>query len=118
MLTSELDYELPQDLIAQSPAEPRDASRLMVLDARRETISHHAFRDLPRFLSAEDALVLNETKVIPARLGARKPNGGEVELLFLRDLGSGGSWEVLARPSKRLRPGLRLSAGGEDLVIL
>ena len=96
MLTSELDYELPQDLIAQSPAEPRDASRLMVLDARRETISHHAFRDLPRFLSAEDALVLNETKVIPARLGARKPNGGEVELLFLRDLGSGGSWEVLA----------------------
>jgi S-adenosylmethionine:tRNA ribosyltransferase-isomerase len=117
VLTSELDYELPQDLIAQSPAEPRDASRLMVLDARRETISHHAFRDLPRFLSAEDALVLNETKVIPARLGARKPNGGEVELLFLRDLGSGGSWEVLARPSKRLRPGLRLSAGGEDLVI-
>ena len=118
MLTSELDYELPQDLIAQSPAEPRDASRLMVLDARRETISHHAFRDLPRFLSAEDALVLNETKVIPARLGARKPNGGEVELLFLRDLGSGGSWEVLARPSKRLRPGLRLSAGGEDLEIV
>jgi S-adenosylmethionine:tRNA ribosyltransferase-isomerase len=118
VLTSELDYELPQDLIAQSPAEPRDASRLMVLDARRETISHHAFRDLPRFLSAEDALVLNETKVIPARLGARKPNGGEVELLFLRDLGSGGSWEVLARPSKRLRPGLKLSAGGEDLVIV
>ena len=118
MLTSELDYELPQDLIAQRPAEPRDASRLMVLDARRETISHHAFRDLPRFLSAEDALVLNETKVIPARLEARKPNGGKVELLFLRDLGCGGSWEVLARPSKRLRPGLRLSAAGEDLEIV
>jgi S-adenosylmethionine:tRNA ribosyltransferase-isomerase len=118
VLTSELDYELPQDLIAQTPAEPRDASRLMVLDARRETISHHAFRDLPRFLSAEDALVLNETKVIPARLKARKPNGGKVELLFLRDLGSGGSWEVLARPSRRLRPGLRLSAAGEDLEIV
>ncbi len=118
MLTSELEYELPQDLIAQSPVEPRDASRLMVLDARRETITHHVFRDLPRFLGAEDALVLNETKVIPARLGARKPSGGEVELLFLRDLGCGGSWEVLARPSRRLRPGLRLSAGGEDLEIL
>ncbi len=120
MLTSELDYELPQDLIAQSPAEPRDASRLMVLDARRGTISHHAFRDLPRFLNAEDALVLNETKVIPARLWARKPSGGKVELLFLRDLGAdhGGTWEVLARPSKRLGPGLRLSAGGEDLEVV
>lgn len=120
MLTSELDYELPQDLIAQSPAEPRDASRLMVLDARRGTISHHAFHDLPGFLRAEDALVLNETKVIPARLVARKPSGGEVELLFLRDLGRshGGSWEVLARPSRRLRPGMRLSAAGEDLEIL
>jgi S-adenosylmethionine:tRNA ribosyltransferase-isomerase len=118
VLTSELDYELPQDLIAQSPADPRDASRLMVLDAQRQTISHHAFRDLPRFLRPEDALVLNETKVIPARLMARKPSGGEVELLFLRDLGSGGAWEVLARPSKRLRPGLRLSAGGENLEII
>jgi S-adenosylmethionine:tRNA ribosyltransferase-isomerase len=120
VLTSELDYELPQNLIAQSPAEPRDASRLMVLDARRGTISHLAFRDLPRFLRADDALVLNETKVLPARLRTRKPSGGEVELLFLRDLGADydGAWEVLARPSKRLRPGLRLSAGGEDLELV
>ncbi|MDQ4128482.1 MAG: tRNA preQ1(34) S-adenosylmethionine ribosyltransferase-isomerase QueA [Actinomycetota bacterium] len=120
MLTSELDYELPQDLIAQSPAEPREASRLMVLDARRQTISHHTFRDLPRFLQPEDALVLNETKVMPARLLARKPSGGEVELLFLRELGAdhGGAWRVLARPSKRLRPGLKLCAGGEDLELV
>jgi S-adenosylmethionine:tRNA ribosyltransferase-isomerase len=120
VLTSELDYELPEGLIAQSPAEPRDASRLMVLDARRQEISHHTFRDLPGFLCPNDALVLNETKVIPARLVARKPSGGEVELLFLRDLGAdrGGAWEVLARPSKRLRPGLRLSAGDEYLEIL
>ena len=120
MLTSELDYELPQDLIAQSPAESRDTSRLMVLDARWGLISHHTFRDLPRFLGADDALVLNETKVLPARLRARKQSGGEVELLFLRDLGAEheGAWEVLARPSKRLKPGLRLSAGGENLELV
>jgi S-adenosylmethionine:tRNA ribosyltransferase-isomerase len=120
VLTSELDYELPEDLIAQSPAEPRDASRLMVVDVRRRTIAHHTFRDLPRFLQPGDALVLNETKVIPARLEAIKPTGGGVELLFLRDLGPerGGAWEVLARPSKRLRPGLQLRAGGDRLALL
>ncbi|MDQ3602823.1 MAG: tRNA preQ1(34) S-adenosylmethionine ribosyltransferase-isomerase QueA [Actinomycetota bacterium] len=120
MLTSELDYDLPEDLIAQSPAEPRDASRLMVVNAKEGTIAHHTFRDLPRFLLPGDALVLNETKVIPARLEAKKPTGGEVELLFLRDLGPnrGGAWEVLARPSKRLRPGLGLLAGGKRLEIV
>jgi len=116
VLTSELDYELPGDLIAQSPVEPRDASRLMVVDVRRGTIAHHAFRDLPRFLSPGDALVLNETKVLPARVKANKPTGGEVELLFLRDLG--GAWEVLARPSKRLRPGLWLTAGEDRLKLV
>ena len=67
MLTSELDYALPESLIAQRPAEPRDASRLMVVDATGK-ITHHVFRDLPRFLGPGDALVLNETKVLPARL--------------------------------------------------
>ena len=120
MLVSELDYELPEDLIAQRPAEPRDASRLMVVDVQSGTISHHTFRDLPGFLLSGDALVLNETKVIPARLMARKPTGGTVELLFLRDLGPdhAGGWEVLARPSKRLRPGLVLSAGPERLSLI
>jgi S-adenosylmethionine:tRNA ribosyltransferase-isomerase len=120
VLSSELDYELPEDLIAQTPAEPRDTSRLMVVDARRGVIAHHTFRDLPRFLLPGDALVLNETKVMPARLEANKPTGGEVELLFLRDLGPdrGGAWEVLARPSKRLRPGLELRAGGDRLELL
>ena len=116
MLTSELDYELPEDLIAQSPVEPRDASRLMVVDVRHGTIAHHAFRDLPRFLMPGDALVLNETKVLPARVEANKPTGAEVELLFLRDLG--GVWEVLARPSKRLRPGLWLTAGEDRLKLV
>jgi S-adenosylmethionine:tRNA ribosyltransferase-isomerase len=117
---SELDYELPEELIAQRPAEPRDASRLLVVDVGRNTIAHHTFRDLPNFLRPGDALVLNETKVLPARVEARKPTGGLVELLFLRDLGPDrdGAWEVLARPSKRLRPNLVLSAGGEQLRLL
>ncbi len=116
MLTSELDYELPEALIAQKPAEPRDSSRLMVIDVGEKSIAHHIFADLPRFLRPADALVLNETKVFPARVVAHKPSGGEVELLFLRDLG--GPWEVLARPSKRLKPGLVLSAGEDELRVV
>jgi len=120
MLTSDLDYGLPEDLIAQSPAEPRDASRLMVVDAESGSISHHVFRDLPDFLASGDALILNETKVLPARLFARRPGGGRVELLFLRDLGDafGGAWETLVRPSKRLRAGLTLSAEGEKIEVV
>jgi len=120
VLVSRLDYELPEELIAQRPAEPRDASRLMVVDVARNSIAHHTFRDLPDFLRPGDALVLNETKVLPARVEARKPTGGAVELLFLRDLGpdGAGAWEVLARPSKRLRPGLVLTAGGERLRLV
>jgi S-adenosylmethionine:tRNA ribosyltransferase-isomerase len=92
----------------------------MVVDVGRNTIAHHTFRDLPNFLRPGDALVLNETKVLPARVEARKPTGGGVELLFLKDLGpdQDGAWEVLARPSKRLRPGLVLSAGGEQLRLV
>jgi S-adenosylmethionine:tRNA ribosyltransferase-isomerase len=120
LLTSDLDYALPEALIAQAPAEPRDSSRLMVLDARHGTIEHRTFHELPLFLRPGDALVLNETKVLPARLKARKPTGGEVELLFLRDLGPdrGNAWEVLARPAKRLRPGLRLLAGDAKLDLV
>ena len=116
MLTSELDYELPESLIAQKPAKPRDSSRLMVVDAKTGEIGHHVFRELPRLLRQGDALVLNETKVIPARLVARKATGGEVELLFLRDLG--GAWEVLARPSKRLKPGTALRAGEDEVRVV
>jgi S-adenosylmethionine:tRNA ribosyltransferase-isomerase len=107
---------LPEDLLAQRDVVPRADSRLMVVDVRDGTIAHHAFRDLPRFLMPGDALVLNETKVLPARVEANKPTGAEVELLFLRDLG--GVWEVLARPSKRLRPGLWLTAGEDRLKLV
>jgi S-adenosylmethionine:tRNA ribosyltransferase-isomerase len=116
MLTSELDYKLPEALIAQSPAEPRDSSRLMVVEVKSKEITHHRFYDLPRFLHSGDALVLNETKVLPARLYARRPGRGEVELLFLRD--RGGGWEVLARPSKRLKPGRVLAVGADELEVV
>lgn len=121
MLTRELDYDLPEGLIAQRPAEPRDASRLMVVDVDYGSISHHTFRDLPLFLRPSDRLVLNETRVIPARVHARKATGGEVELLFLREVSErngSGYWEVLARPGRRLRPGLVLSAGSYEVEVV
>src|ERR671911_1118047 len=123
MLTRELDYELPEELIAQRPAEPRDSSRLMVVDVGERSIAHHAFRDLPHFLGPGDAVVVNETKVLPARVLAHRPGGGASELLFLRSLNADGGygddiWEVLVRPSRRLRGGMVLSAGGDKLRIV
>lgn len=117
MLTRELDYELPEDLIAQKPAEPRDSSRLMVMDAKSGGITHHTFHELPTFLRPSDALVLNETKVLPARLEVHRPGGGKGELLFLREM-EPDFWEVLARPSKRLRPGLKLSVGEDEIEVV
>jgi S-adenosylmethionine:tRNA ribosyltransferase-isomerase len=105
--TAEFDYELLPDLIAQTPVEPRDASRLMVVNRRTGEIIHRHFYDLPEFLSSGDLLVYNESRVIPARLFARKPTGGKVELLLLRQR-SGGMWEVLVK-GKRVRLGARLA---------
>jgi S-adenosylmethionine:tRNA ribosyltransferase-isomerase len=119
MLTSELDYELPEGLIAHKPVVPRDSSRLMVVNVRERTIEHRVFRDLPSFLGSDDTIVLNETKVLPARLFAYRPSGGETELLFLRNLdGQEGVWEVMVRPSRRLRPGMALSVGSDELRVL
>ena len=94
MQTSELDYDLPPDLIAQTPAEPRDSSRLMVIERSSGRIEHHVFRDLPALLRAPDLLVANDTRVIPARIHARKPTGGKVEILLLRKRDS-TRWEAL-----------------------
>jgi S-adenosylmethionine:tRNA ribosyltransferase-isomerase len=89
-------YDLPEQLIAQHPAERRDGSRLMVLDRAADSITHHHFRDLPQFLKPNDLLVLNDTKVIPARVaGVRANTGGKWEGLFLRELN--GAWEMLAQ---------------------
>ena len=106
MRTRDLDYELPEELIAQEPIEPRDASRLMVVDRTRGAIAHHRFYELPHLLRPGDVLVANDSRVLPARLFARKPTGGRVEILLLvqRDP---YTWEALVR-GHRVRPGLTL----------
>ncbi len=106
MKTSEFDYELPPELIAQTPIEPRDGSRLLVVNRRTGEIAHQHFYDLPEFLQPGDLLVHNESRVIPARLFARKPSGGKAELLLLRQR-TGNVWETLVK-GKRIRLGARL----------
>ena len=107
MRTVEFDYELPPELIAQTPVEPRDGSRLMVVDRQTGEILHKRFYDLPQFLRPDDLLVHNESRVIPARLFARKPTGGMVEILLLRPR-AGDVWEALVR-GKRVQTGMRLT---------
>ena len=103
----DFDYELPTDAIAQAPAEPRDSSRLLVLDRSRPAELRHAtFRDVGEHLRAGDLLVVNDSRVIPARLPARRRSGGAVELLVLRPLDDGsGRWQALTRPSRKVRVG-------------
>lgn len=108
LLVDEFDYDLPPELIAQTPLGRRDGSRLLVLDRRTGRIEHARFRDLPRLLDPGDLLVANNSRVIPARLSARRSEtGGHVELLLLREEGN-GDWTALAKPARRLRPGNRL----------
>ena len=105
MRTSDFDYPLPPELIAQTPAEPRDSSRLMVLDRATGGAEHRRFTDILEYLRPGDLMVFNQSRVIPARLfGVRDDNGGRVEFLLLRREGE-GVWEALARPGRRLRPG-------------
>jgi S-adenosylmethionine:tRNA ribosyltransferase-isomerase len=106
MRASELDYDLPAELVAQHPAERRDASRLLVADRATGDVRHRRFADLPEEVGGH-LTVLNDTRVVPARLRLRRESGGGVELLLLEPLGH-GEWEALARPSRRLRPGERL----------
>jgi len=105
--TAEFDYKLPPELIAQTPIEPRDSSRLMVVNRRTGEIAHRHFYDLADLLQPGDLLVHNESRVIPARLFARKPTGGQVEILLLRQR-TGDTWETLVR-GKRVRTGMRLA---------
>ncbi len=107
MRIAEFDYELLPELIAQTPVEPRDGSRLMVVDRRSGEIAHRHFYDLPEFLRPGDLLMHNESRVIPARLFARKASGGKAELLLLRQ-GADDTWEALAK-GKRIRAGMRLT---------
>ena len=111
MKTSDFYYDLPQELIAQTPLERRDASRLMTLDKATGAVSHRHFYELPQLLRQGDCLVMNDSRVLPARLiGRRLPGGGACEVLLLTDRGA-GRWECLVRPGRKLKPGARVSFG-------
>jgi len=104
MLTEDFDYRLPKDLIAQHPLRQRDACRLLVLDRRTGAVTHTMFADLVNLLRPDDLLVLNDTRVMPARLFCRKESGGKVELLFTGQIDP-TTWKALAKPGRRLKPG-------------
>jgi S-adenosylmethionine:tRNA ribosyltransferase-isomerase len=107
MKRSELEYSLPPELIAQRPAERRDDSRLLIYDRASAEVRHARFSELPAQLSSQ-LVVVNDTRVVPARLRLRRESGGEAEILLLERLNGRGEWEALARPSRRLRAGERL----------
>ena len=112
MKTSDFDYELPEELIAQTPVEPRDHSRLLVYHRANGAIEHRHFYDIVDYLRPTDALVINETRVIPARLlGEKEDTKVPVEVLLLRRLNA-TDWEALVRPGRRLKPGTRCAFGG------
>ena len=116
MKTSDFNYELPEELIAQTPLERRDASRLMTLRRTDGALEHHHFYELPDFLKPGDCLILNNSRVLPARLlGQRLPGGGACEVLLLIDRGE-KTWECLVRPGRKMKPGTHLSFGGGELT--
>lgn len=110
MKLSDFMYDLPEERIAQTPVEPRDHSRLMVLHRDTHEIEHKHFYDIVDYLNPGDCLVINETKVIPARLYGERPTGGACEVLLLKQLGP-KRWETLVRPGKKLRPGAEVIFG-------
>ena len=118
MRISDFDYELPEELIAQYPAGRRDESRMLLLDRSRNEVRETKFANFPRYLREGDIVVVNDSKVIPARLLGRKESGAEVEVFLVRRLGE-GRWRALCRPSRRLRPGERVLVGevGHALTI-
>ena len=115
MLKKDFWYDLPKELIAQEPADPRDSARLMVLSQKDDSIQHRIFRDLPEYLEPGDLLVVNNSKVLPARIvGVKQPTGAVCELLLLRQV-KGDQWECLAKPGKRMQPGTKVSFGDGTL---
>lgn len=113
MRASELDYELPAELIAQRPAGRRDEARLLVFERATGNVRHRRFDDLPDELTRGELVVVNDTRVVPARLRLKRPGGGDAEVLLLERT-EGALWEALARPTRRLRPSMRL--GPVELV--
>ena len=115
MKTSDFLYDLPEELIAQTPIEPRDHSRLLVVDRADGAIEHRHFYDLPGYLKKGDLLVVNDTRVMPARLIGERAGGGACEVLLLRQI-SPVSWETLVKPGKKLKSGAKVSFGGGRLT--
>ncbi len=107
---SDFDYHLPKEFIAKYPVEPRDSCKLMVLNRKDKSITHRVFRDIVEYLSPGDLLVLNDTKVIPARLKGKKPTGANVEVFLLRPIKE-DVWEVLLKNAKRVKPGNQIIFG-------
>lgn len=115
MKTKDFWYDLPEELIAQTPLEKRDGSRLMVLDRTTGAVTHKHFYDLIDYLRPGDCLVMNDSRVLPARLLGHRPTGGAVEVLLLKDLG-GKRWECLCRPGKKMQVGQTVSFGDGSLT--
>lgn len=110
MKVSDFNYDLPEELIAQHPYDKRDEARLMVLDRNNQTIEHKVFKDIIDYLNPGDCLVINNTKVLPARLYGTKETGAKIEFLLLKRI-EGDYWEVMVRPGNKLRPGTKASFG-------
>lgn len=115
MKTSDFWYDLPDELIAQTPLQQRDSSRLLVLDKTTGQVSHRHFYDILEYLKPGDCLVMNDSRVLPARLLGHRPTGGAAELLLLRDLGD-RKWECLAKPGKKLPVGQQVIFGSGELT--
>jgi S-adenosylmethionine:tRNA ribosyltransferase-isomerase len=116
MKTIDFNYNLPQELIAQHPAEPRDSSRLMIIDRKTGAFTHRHFYDLPEYLKEGDVLVFNDSRVIPARLfGVKTASGGKVEILLLKRV-SEGNWEALLKPGKRVKDGATIEISKDGNV--
>ena len=114
MKKSDFWFDLPEELIAQSPLEKRDSSRLLHLDKQTGEVQHLHFADIKRFLRKGDCLILNDSRVLPARLIGHRETGGQVEVLLLRDLG-GDEWECLVKPGRKARPGTDVFFGNGEL---
>ncbi len=114
MKKSDFYFDLPEELIAQTPIEQRDHARLLHLDKKTGTLEHRHFYEITDYLHPGDCLVLNDSRVLPARLIGTRPSGGSVELVLLRDLGD-GNWECLSRPGRKTRPGAELNFGNGEL---
>ena len=115
MKTHDFWYDLPEELIAQTPLQQRDTSRLMIVDKESEEVSHKVFSDIISYLNPGDCLVMNDSRVLPARLLGHRPTGGAVELLLLRDLGD-HKWECLAKPGRKMLAGQEVIFGNGELT--